>query len=63
MNHFVTNQKLTFKNSKELREFLKLQNPTALNHYRKELKRLNPLLIVDGLGRGLTLKKLKIFYE
>lgn len=63
MNHFVTNEKLTFKNAKELREFLQLQNPTALKHYRKELKRLSPLLNIDGLGRGLTLKKTKIFYE
>jgi len=63
MKHFVTNEKLTFKNAKELREFLQLQNPTALKHYKKELKHLNPLLIVDGLGRGLTIKKLKIFYE
>lgn len=63
MHHFVTNEKLIFENAKELREFLQFQNPTALKHYKKELKRLNPLLIVDGLGRGLKLKKMKIFYE
>lgn len=63
MNHFVTNDKLTFKNAKELREFLQLQNPTALRHYKRELKRLNPLLAIDGLGRGLKIKKLNISYE
>ena len=59
MKHFVTKETLKFKNAKELREFLQLQNPTALKHYKKELKRLNHLLIIDGLGRGLTLKKNK----
>ncbi len=63
MKHFITGEKLKFKNAKELREFLQLQNPTAIRHYKKELKRLNPLLIIDGLGRGLKLKKLKIFYD
>ena len=63
MNHFVTNEKLTFKNTKELRQFLQLQNPTALKHYKKELKRLNPLLVIDGLGRGLRLKKMNVSYE
>ena len=63
MKHFITSKTLKFKNAKELREFLRLQNPTALKHYKQELKRLNPLLVIDGLGRGLKLKKLKIFYD
>jgi len=59
MRHFVTGEELNFSTIKELREFLQLQNPTALRHYASELNRLNPLLIVDGVGTELTIKKIK----
>ena len=63
MKHYVTGDDMSFKNIRELREFLQLQNPTALKHYIKEIKELNPSLVIKDMGKNLTISKTKESYR
>jgi len=52
-----TKEKKEFKNSSELKDFLKMQNPTFLNQYKDEIKNKYKDLVIDGIGDSIRIFK------
>jgi hypothetical protein len=57
LKHHNTSENMEFKNSTELKDFLKMQNPTILKRYKDQLKHLHPDLVVDGIGAAIRIYK------
>ncbi len=51
-----------FGNSSALKEFLKMQNPTVLNYYKKQAESLFPIKIT-GSGNNIHIKNIVVTNE
>lgn len=58
MKHKLTNETLEFKDSKEFIHFLKIQNPSFLKYYKEQYKKENKGYFIDGIGKGIVIKKI-----
>lgn len=57
LKHNFTGENMEFKNSTELKDFLKMQNPTILKRYIERLKHVQPDLVVEGIGTAIRIYK------
>jgi hypothetical protein len=60
VDNCFTGETLEFKNSTELKEFLKFQNPTALRKYKSILSDKLPNIKIDGMGSGIRFLKVEV---
>jgi hypothetical protein len=56
VKNIFTGENVEFKNSTELKEFLKMQNPTIMKQYKQELESKADIRIV-GIGSDVKVLK------
>jgi len=57
ITHNIKDETLQFESSKELKEFLKLQNPSQLRLYARKLNIIKPDIEITEFGEMLRIRK------
>ena len=60
LNKYNSDETIEVKNPKELKAVLVKCNPTLLRHYKSEVEKHDPTIIISGIGMRLTLTRKQI---